>query len=112
MKKERSIVIFYILYFGWLFTLVTLTVDVTLQNYFSILIAVFYFVFLREYLDPLLFSAAAIILILVTVVIYDGSVFSIDMEVLKQLPVWLPIAWGTTAVALRKFFILVNKRIN
>ena len=93
-------------------TLVTLTVDVTLQNYFSLTIAIFYFVFLREYWDPLIFSLFAIVLVLISTFSYNGSSFSLDVEELKQLPLWLPMAWGTTAVALRKFFILVNKRIN
>lgn len=112
MKKEKSIVIFYILYFGWLFTLVTLTVDVTLQNYFSLAIAMFYFIFLRDYWDPLWFTLAALLLVGGTVLTFDQWRFAFDMEVLSQIPLWLPLAWGTTAVALRKFFVLLNKRID
>ena len=111
MKKERSIVIFYILYFGWLFALVTLTVDETLQNYFALAIVIFYFVFLRDYWDALWFTTAALILVGGTVLSFNHWRIEIDLEILKQMPLWLPLAWGTTAVALRKFFITLNQKV-
>ncbi len=112
-KKENIIVAFYILYFGWLFTLTFLTVDDLYQNYFTLAVAVFYFIFLRDYWDPLLFTAFAFFSVINRVVFLNPSLrFETDFEVLKMIPIWLPLSWGTTAVALHKFYVLVNQRLN
>jgi hypothetical protein len=107
-NKEKQIVAFYILYFGWLFTLTTLTVDARLQDYFAIAIVLFYFIFLRDIWDPFWFSIFAFAGI-ANRLHSLGSGF--NYEILQDIPIWLPLSWGTTAVALRKFYIIVNQKI-
>lgn len=112
-NKEKQIVVFYILYFSWLFTLTILTVDAKLQDYFAIAIVSFYFILLRENYDLLwfcLFALASIAKILLPL----ESAFTLNYfyEKIGEIHIWLPFSWGTTAVALRKFYTLVNERLN
>ncbi|MBN1169082.1 hypothetical protein JXA63_04290 [Candidatus Woesebacteria bacterium] len=111
-NKEKQIVAFYIMYFGWLFTLTTLTVDVKLQNYFALAIVIFYFVFIRDFWDPLWFILFAFIGIS-NRLSATGSIFSFNFNLsrISEIPIWLPLSWGTTAVALKKFYKLVNQKI-
>ena len=109
LKKESLIIIFYILYFGWLFTITYLSPDTIHINYFTLFVVFFYFVFLREEWDIIWFLVASSIAL-----IGKNSLFSEigekSFEQITQIPLWLPLAWGTTVVALRKFFILVSNR--
>lgn len=111
MKEERAVVVFYVLYFGWLFTLTTLTVDVTLQNYFALFVVIFYFIFLREYWDPLIFTAVSLLAVFFSVIKVESWLVVIDYDTLLAMPIWHPLSWGTTAVALSKFYRIVNRRI-
>ena len=106
IKKETLIVIFYVMYFTWLFTVTYLTQDTKILNSYSIIIAGFYFLFLKETGDFLWF--------------FLGCVVSIGLSSLENLKihqlvnldtftVWLPITWGTTFVALRKLAIVLEK---
>lgn len=111
-NKEKQIVAFYILYFGWLFALTTLTVDPQLQNYFTLIVALFYFIFLRDFWDPLWFTLFAVAAIANETLFFDSvESFNFESANLASIPLWLPLSWGTTAVALRKFYVLVNQRI-
>lgn len=110
--KEKQMVAFYILYFGWLFTLTTLTVEVKWQNYFAIVVVLFYFIFLRDIWDPLWFSLFALGSVLYRLFPLESEMSAeYFYEELGKMEVWLPLSWGTTAVALRKFFIIVNQRL-
>lgn len=112
-NKEKQIVIFYILYFSWLFTLTILTVDANLQDYFAIAIVSFYFIFLRDFWDPLWFSLFAFGSIANKLLPLDLPLnLEYFYEKIGEIHIWLPLSWGTTAVALRKFYILVNERLN
>lgn len=109
MKKETLIVIFYILYFSWLFTLTYLSPSTLIINYFTLFVVFFYFIFLREEWDIVWFIVSASIAILI-----NNSLFlkfgKIGYGSLEKIPFWLPLAWGTTVLALRKFFIIISKR--
>ncbi len=109
MKKENIIISFYVVYFGWLFTVAFLTPSVTILNYFTATVAVLYFVLLREKGDIVWFWISALIPLLVAATSFGNWQFSFDFNLLYYTPLWLPLAWGTTIVALRKFFILVTK---
>jgi hypothetical protein len=112
VKEERAVVVFYILYFGWLFTLTTLTVDVALQNYFALFVVIFYFIFLRDYWDPIIFTVVSILAVIFSVTDFGPAPFTINYESLKVMPIWHPLSWGTTAVALKKFYTIVNNKLD
>jgi hypothetical protein len=97
MKKERLIIIFYLLYFSWLFSITYLIVDTTVLAYYAIGALILYFIFLRERYDSILFSLVALI-----------PLYLLRADI-PNIPLWIPIAWGTTAIALRKFYTLVSK---
>lgn len=110
MKKENLIVVFYILYFAWLFTITYLNPNINLNNYFTVFVALFYFLFLREKGDFIAFTIAALIPVLQTILGFSHWEIDYNPELLSYMPFWLPTAWGTTVVALRKLYIaLINK---
>lgn len=108
MKKETSIIIFYVLYFSWLFTLTYLTTDTKILNLFTTGILFFYFTFLKEPGDIVWFAATFIGAVLGRISSVEQGRMVFDTEAITQIPIWLPAAWGTTIVALRKFFIMLN----
>lgn len=112
MKKETHIVVFYILYFSWLFLVTFLTPSPVLVNIFAVVVVVFYFIFLKEHLDILFFSGAFILSLILNIEKYQDSVTPNITAILENVPVWIPFAWGTTLIALRKFYLIVNQRIN
>ncbi len=108
IKKENLIIIFYSLYFTWLLTVVFLTQDQRILDLFTITIAIFYFIFLREKGDLLWFWVAAFIPLIYALTPFSQGPLRFNIQNLYYFPAWLPIAWGTTSVALRKFFILIG----
>ena len=108
IKKETLIIIFYVRYFSWLFTVTFFTQDPPFLNYFTGFIALFYFMFLREEGDFWWFATGFAISLILMVFSFTGWKVETDFEVLKHTPVWLPLAWGTTIVALRKFYLTLT----
>jgi hypothetical protein len=85
------------MYFIWLFTVTFLTADQQLLDYFTIAIILIYIAFLREPYDALFFGLVSVIPLY------------LNREAVQFTPLWIPIAWGTTAIALRKFYVLVTR---
>ena len=108
MKKETLIIIFYVLYFTWLFTVTYLSPDTAYLNIFTLVVIGFYFLFLKEKGDLVWFTATFLGALLGRLSSVDKGRLNFDIDQLRNLPIWLPIAWGTTIVALRKFFVIVN----
>ena len=109
LKKDTLIVIFYIFYFSWLFTLTYLSTDTLINNYFTLFVVVFYFIFLREEWDIVWFIVASSVAIIARNSLFS-EIYGVDYKSFESIPFWLPLAWGTTILALRKFFILISKR--
>jgi hypothetical protein len=109
MKKENIIIIFYIIYFGWLFTVAFLTPSIDTLNYFTSIVTVIYFVFLKEKGDFIWFWISALVPLIIAAVSFSNWQFKFDSSLLYYTPLWLPLAWGTTIVALRKFYILITR---
>lgn len=109
MKKETLVVLFYFLYFVWLFSVTFLTGSTSILNYYLAFVSVFYFLFLREPGDFLWFWFGASVPIFTALFSFTGWQPSFNLENLYYLPIWLPLAWGTTIVALRKFFVIVTR---
>lgn len=109
IKKVNIIVIFYILYFSWLFTVAFLTPSINTLNYFTSFVAVFYFLLLRQEGDLFWFWASAAIPLILSLTSFSNWQFKFDLEMIKFVPLWLPLAWGTTVVALRKFYYLISR---
>ena len=109
MKKETLITMFYVLYFTWLFLITYLRPELNIINIFSITIVLFYFTFLREKKDFLWFWLGAAIPMIANGLTFSGWAPEVDILNLITTPLWLPMIWGTTFVALRKFFLLVTR---
>lgn len=107
IEKTTSIVIFYLLYFVWLTTITFLTPEPELLTYFTAAIVVFYFLLLRGSGDWFWFLLGVALIILGTIVHFESFDIKINYEKLQELPVWLPLAWGTTIVALKKLYTIV-----
>lgn len=107
MKKQTLLVIFYILYFSWLLTVTYLTNETMILNYFTAIVILFYLVFLREKNDVYLFILVSIVTLLGANSAFSEWPLNIDVERIVNTPPWLPIAWGTTVLALRKLYIVV-----
>lgn len=107
MKKENVIIIFYVMYFTWLFTVVFLTPSLNILNYFTASVTIFYFFLLREKGDLGWFWSAALIPLIIAVVSFNKWQFSFDIDMIYFTPLWLPLSFGITVVALRKFYILI-----
>ena len=104
-KAATPVIIFYILYFFWLFTVTYLTPEVAILNYFTLAVTLFYFVFLREKGDILWFWLSAMIPVFITTFSFNNWQPKFDFGLIAYMPLWLPLAWGTTTVALRKFYL-------
>jgi hypothetical protein len=109
MKKETLIVVFYILYFTWLLTVTYLSPSVTYLNYFTFFIAAFYFIFVKAEWDTLFFISAAILGLILQWKLFTGYKPTSIVSFVDELPLWIPLAWGTTVVALKTFFQKISK---
>jgi hypothetical protein len=109
LKKETMIIIFYILYFSWLFTVTYLSPATMQINYFTLFVIFFYFIFLKEEWDIIWFIVASS-LALIGKTSFFANIGEKSFDQINQIPFWLPLAWGTTVLALRKFFIVVTNR--
>ena len=108
MKRETLIVIFYVLYFSWLFTVIYLSPETALLNVFTSVIVLFYFLFLRQEGDFVWFFATLVGAIFGRFISLENRRLSFDIQSINEFPIWLPLAWGTTVLALRKFFLILN----
>jgi hypothetical protein len=70
----------------------------------------FYFAFIREKWDLLWFLAGCLIVIFMVMSSFYNGIFQVNLNSVLEIPVWLPLSWGTTFVALRKFFVTINTR--
>ncbi|OGM20308.1 hypothetical protein A2863_01545 [Candidatus Woesebacteria bacterium RIFCSPHIGHO2_01_FULL_38_9b] len=109
MKKDTFIIIFYFIYFSWLFTITYLTPKTDLLNYFTLSIIFFYFVLLRESGDLFWFWLGTLIPILFNLSSFTNFEFKFDLAKIILTPIWLPLAWGTTIIALRKFYLIITR---
>jgi len=110
MKKDKVVVLFYILYFSWLFSIVYLVNYSTILDIFTFFVAIFYFLFINEKYDIFYFLTGATIVTLGSLYALSRGSFYLGGVLLTNIPYWLPISWGTTIVALRKFYIIMNHR--
>ncbi|MFC1649853.1 hypothetical protein ACFL2C_04045 [Patescibacteria group bacterium] len=111
MKKQSALTVFYVAYFFWLFMIVFLSRAKDILGYFVILVLIFYFVFLRDKWDLLVFFATVSAYYLYRVVTITFDTISYDLELIPEIPLWIPLSWGTTIIALKKFYSIASKRI-
>ena len=109
MKKETAILLFYIMYFFWLFAVTYLLFNIAILNYFTGFVAIFYLLFLREKGDVAWFIFACFIPIVFSFFSFSGWEVNFSTDNLRFFPPWLALAWGTTIVALRKLYFVINK---
>jgi hypothetical protein len=109
VKKETALVIFYVLYFAWLLVITYFSRDTAFINYFTLGVAFFYFVFLREPGDIFIFLAVITGMYLFKVYSVETQEFMLDYETLSTIPAWIPLAWGTSAIALKKLYSVLRK---
>lgn len=107
MKNTTPIIIFYIVYFLWLFTVTYLTPEVMFLNYFTGGVTILYFLLLREKGDLFWFSVSALIPMLMAAISWEKGSLKTDINLVYLMPMWLPLAWGTTVIALRKFYLVL-----
>ena len=107
MKNTTPIIIFYVMYFIWLFTVTYLTPEVKFLNYFTLGVTLFYFILLREKGDLLWFTVAAAIPVLMSSISFEKGSLKTEFQLIALMPIWLPLAWGTTVIALRKFYLVL-----
>lgn len=109
LGKETAIVLFYVMYFVWLFTLAFLSPDKVLLTNFVAGVLVFYFLFLRENKDIVVLSVTFILTIYIRILQMNDWALTFDFSGITSIPLWLPIAWSTTILAFRKLFRIVTK---
>jgi hypothetical protein len=109
MKKDKAIIVFYLAYVIWLFVLIFLSPNTTLLTYFTGIILAFYLVFLSNFWDIAWLTAGIIVFLILTTVKINGFVITFDKLLLANIPLWVYLAWGTTIVSLRRFFIIASK---
>ncbi len=108
-KKESLIIVFYVMYFSWLFAIVFLTQDLKILNLFAILTVIFYFIFLKTRGDFLFFLIGFLIPILVSAITLSKSQENFNFSFVLEIPIWLPLAWGTTVIALKRFLKIIKQ---
>jgi hypothetical protein len=109
LKTETLIIAFYVLYFSWLFTVAFLTREAQTLNIFTGIVVLFYFIFLKEDGDFRCFASGFILALILGMVSFSGWMPRINFEAFRLTPPWLPVAWGTTFVALRKFYLTLSR---
>jgi hypothetical protein len=109
MKKQNLVVTFYVLYFIWLLIAVYLSPEATYLNYYTVAIVLFYFVFIRKPGDIFWFIIGAGGFILTKLFFITNNQINYDLAVIVETPIWLPMAWGTTIVALKRFYSILRK---
>jgi len=111
ISEQTKIIVFYVAYFTWLTLVTFLTSNEILLAYFVGGILAFYLVFLRERGDILLSVGAATAMILVNIGSFNLTNGGLSFEAYKlnEIPYYLPMAWGLTVMALRKFYFIANK---
>ena len=107
-KSINWMIIFYVFYFSWLFLLTYLWPDQRIVPYFLGIIIVFYFVLLYEKYDFWFFTAVVIGSYFIGIRFALSPKFVYTGFPPIDLPYW-PAAWGLTILALRKFFLTINK---
>jgi hypothetical protein len=110
MRKESLIITFYVLYFGWLTSIVYLIRYTQVLDYFTLGVAMFYFAFIREKWDVFWFVLGCFIVVGFVMSSFYNGIFQVNLNSVFDIPIWLPLSWGTTFVALRKFFVTINTR--
>jgi len=108
-NRVNLIVVFYVLYFGWLSVVTFLSPDSQLLTYFTSAVTIFYFAALREKWDVFFFILGACLMVLAASTSFHRGEFKFNFGVVTELHVWLYLAWGTTVVGLRKFFLIVMR---
>ena len=107
-RKINLIVVFYIIYFTWLFLIAYLWTNIQLLTYLLLAIIFFYFLFLREKVDIIIFLIVSIASYLIGKhLAYDSGFAEIGYPSLG-IPYW-PLAWGITTLAVRKFYLILSK---
>lgn len=109
MRKDLGINLFYGMYFTWLLVYTTLSPKEVYLNCFTLGIVGFYFVFLREKWDILWFVATFLFTLYLRPELFSQVTKTPSYEALLYTPIWLPLGWATTVVALRKLAITLNK---
>ena len=111
VKKDRFIIIFYVLYFGWLLLTTYLSRDNFYNNLLISFVVMIYFIFLNETFDLFLFLGITLLsyYLMGKLYGYPGIVFT--LESIKTMPLWIYISWGFTGVALKKLFSMIIRRV-
>lgn len=110
LETQTALIIFYVLYFLWLALLVFLSADHMMLNYISYGAVILYFVFLYEKGDVFWFLGTIAIYFAFIIVRFKGLDFDPQFAEAFSIPYWLPLAWGTTTVALRKIYFIIANR--
>jgi len=111
VKKDKFIIIFYVLYFGWLLMTTYLSRDDFYNNMLISFVVLVYFVFLNETFDLFLFCGITLLSYFLMGKLYGYPTFEFSLEFIKTMPLWIYISWGFTAVALKKLFLMIIKRV-
>lgn len=101
-------IIFYVLYFSWLFLVAFLWPNPKTLTLFLLGILVFYFGLLYEKFDIWFFLIVVASIWLVGKYLAEDPLFANRGIPPLGIPFW-PIAWGITSLALRKFYLTLNK---
>lgn len=108
-RKVRYIIAFYFLYFSWLLTIIFISPRVIILNYFTALVTLVYFLTIRESDDFWWFAGGFLISVVLTIISFSGFRIKYEPSNVKFLAPWLPVAWGTTFVSLRKIYLILTK---
>jgi len=109
MKAETKILLFYVLYFIWLFSVTYLTFNTQILNYFTFFVSAVYILFLREKGDIYWFVFAGFAPVVFSLFSLKGWVINFTTDNIQYFPPWLALAWATTIVSLRKLYFVINK---
>lgn len=111
-KKDRFLIIFYVIYFSWLL----LTTYFSQNNFYNnLLVAVatlVYFIFFNETFDLFVFALATVGSYIIIGNTKGYSQIILDIEYLKSIPFWTYASWGFTAIALKKLFSIISRRVD
>lgn len=110
MKKQNALTVFYVAYFVWLFAIVFLSRAQEILGYFVIIVLAFYLLLLRDKWDVLVLFATVSIYYLIDITTLSMETISYDFGSISASSLWLPLTWGTTVLALKKFYTISTKR--